>query len=90
MALIRILRTVVIAAWVLIGALFFAATVLYAGLFFSLHPTPWNFPGDPPLFDLLIYAAGIATVINVPAWLLVSRFAGREDFLLLCRDYVQS
>ena len=65
-----------LAGWILIGALFLGATVFYAALFFSINPTPWNFPGDPPLFDLVIYAAGIAAVINVPAWLVVRQLAG--------------
>lgn len=47
--------------------------MFYGTLFFLINPTPWNFPGDPPLFDLLIYAAGIAAVSNLAAWLLVSR-----------------
>jgi hypothetical protein len=75
MGMIRILRNAVLAGCVLVGAACLSVALFYGGLFFLIHPTPWNFPGDPPLFDLLIYAAGIAAVINVPVWLLVSRLS---------------
>jgi|KBSMisStandDraft_5_1062788.scaffolds.fasta_scaffold73669_3 hypothetical protein len=68
--MLGLLRNVVFAAWALVGALFLGAVLLYGGFFFLAHPTPWNFPGDPPLFDLLIYAAGIAVLVNAPLWLL--------------------
>src|SRR5258706_6685971 len=74
MDMLRILRNAVLAGWALLGAVFLGATLFYGGVFFSIHPTPWNFPGDPPLFDVLIYVAGIAAAINLPVWLLAMRF----------------
>jgi len=75
--MIRVLRIAIVAGCVLIGALFVGVTVLYGTMFFIVNPTPWNFPGDPPLFERLIHAAGIAAVMNLPTWLFVSRLATR-------------
>jgi hypothetical protein len=73
----------VLACWVIVGALITAAVTFYATLFFTHHPTPWNFPGDPPLFDLLIFAGAIAAVVNLPVALLVGRLRGHSSTLIL-------
>jgi hypothetical protein len=74
MDMVRILRNAVLAGLGLLGAAFLAATLFYGGLFFAVNPAPWNFPGDPPLFEMLIYAAGIAAAIHIPVWLLARWF----------------
>lgn len=82
MDILRTLRAVAITGWAIFGAVCVGAILFYGGMFFMAHPTPWNFPGDPPLFDLLIYATGIALVVNVPVWLLARRlWLGRARFV---------
>jgi hypothetical protein len=72
-----------LAVWAILGALVIVAVMFYGGLFLAINPTPWNFPGDPPLLDLLIYAAGIATMVNVPVAVIVGRLGQRSG--LSCR-----
>ena len=62
--MIRVLGIALAAAWTIVGVLITGATVFSGCLFFAIHPAPWNFPGDPPLFDLLIYAGAIAAAVN--------------------------
>jgi len=62
-----------LAVWTYVGVLSTAAIALYGLLFLSANPTPWNFPGDPPLFDLLIYGAAFSAIVNIPLALIVSR-----------------
>jgi hypothetical protein len=76
--MIRVLGIVLAAAWMIVGVLITGATVYSGCLFFAIHPTPWNFPGDPPLYDLLIYAGAIAAAVNLPLALLVRRYAGQS------------
>src|SRR6266849_2849955 len=76
--MIRALGIVLAAAWTIVGVLITGSTVFYGCLFFAIHPTPWNFPGDPPLFDLLIYAGAIAAAVNLPLALFVRRLAGQS------------
>jgi hypothetical protein len=57
--MLRILRNVVFVAWALGAIAWVAVTAFYACVFFAINPTPWNFPGDPPLFELLIWSGGI-------------------------------
>jgi hypothetical protein len=45
-----------------------------AFIFFFLHLTPWNFPGDPPLFDLLIWPAAVLTVGACLGWIVAKRW----------------
>lgn len=72
-----------LATWTVVGALVTAVVAFYASLFFAINPTPWNFPGDPPLFDLLIYGAGVAALVNVPLALIVNRLRGHSRGLIL-------
>jgi len=71
-----------LAVWAIVGALITVAVMFYGGLFLAINPTPWNFPGDPPLFDLLIYAAGIATMVNLPVAVIVGRLGQRSGLVL--------
>lgn len=71
-----------LAVWTIGGALVTVAVMFYGGLFLAINPTPWNFPGDPPLFDLLIYSAGIATMVNLPLAVIVGRFGQRKGLVL--------
>jgi len=71
-----------LAVWAIVGALITVAIMFYGGLFLAINPTPWNFPGDPPLCDLLIYAAGIATMINLPLAVIVGRLGRRTGLVL--------
>ena len=49
-----------LAVWTIVGTLVTVAVMFYGGLFLAINPTPWNFPGDPPLFDLLIYGVHLS------------------------------
>jgi hypothetical protein len=60
----------------LAGAFMIGMTVFGGFLSFSIHPSPWNFPGDPPLFDLLVPAAAMGAGLNVPLWLLSRKLRG--------------
>ena len=79
--MIKVLGAIV-AALTIVGVLITGATVFYACLFLAVNPTPWNFPGDPPLFDLLIYAGAITAMVNLPLAFLVKRLAGQSRRLL--------
>jgi len=68
--------------WALVGAAITAAIVFYGGVFVAGNPTPWNFPGDPPLFDLLVVAAAIAAAVNLPLAIVVNRFGPRRGLVL--------
>ena len=70
-----------LAVWTIVGTLVTVAVMFYGGLFLAINPTPWNFPGDPPLFDLLIYGAGTATMVNLPLAVIVSRFGQRKGLV---------
>ena len=63
----------------MIGVVLSAVITFCGGTLFLLHPTPWNFPGDPPLFDVLLYPAGMATVVNAPVWLITKRWWDRTS-----------
>jgi hypothetical protein len=71
-----------LAVWTVVGALVTAAIMFAGGLSLKTNPTPWNFPGDPPLFDLLIYGAAIATTVNLPLAVIVGRFGQRSGLVL--------
>lgn len=71
-----------LAVWAIIVAVINVAMIFYGGWFLAINPTPWNVPGDPPLFDLLIYGAGIATIVNLPLALIVGRFGQRKGLIL--------
>jgi hypothetical protein len=62
--------------WMLVAGVFAAAVLFYGLMFFSINPSPWNFPGDPPLFELLAYFGFTSVLLSVPLWLLARRFAG--------------
>src|SRR4051794_13123681 len=62
--------------WMLVAGVFAAAVLFYGLMFFSINPSPWNFPGDPPLFELLAYFGFASVLLSVPLWLLARRFAG--------------
>lgn len=55
-------RNMLIATWALLAA--GAAAYLAVEGLLGLLGDPWNFPGDPPFFDLLLYAAGVTTMLN--------------------------
>jgi hypothetical protein len=44
---------------------------LYLLMFLAINPTPWNFPGDPPLFELSLAGALANLILVVPLWLLL-------------------
>lgn len=71
-----------LALWAIVGALITVAVMVYGSLFLAINPTPWNFPGDPPVFDLLLYAAGIATIVNLPLAVVVARLGQRSGLVL--------
>jgi hypothetical protein len=75
--MLRILRNVVFVAWALGATALVAATVFYASIFFAINPTPWNFPGDPPLFELLIWSGGVLALVCLPLWSLCRKFLPR-------------
>src|SRR5437773_11473776 len=62
--------------WMLAAGAIAAMVLFYGLLFFSINPIPWNFPGDPPLFELLAYCGIASVLLSVPLWLLARRFAG--------------
>lgn len=82
--------TAISTAWMLVGALMIAATLFYGSLFFAINPTPWDFPGDPPLFELLAYAGVVGTFLNVPLWLLSNDSNNHRDSFMQFRASVQS
>ena len=51
---------------------------LYLMLFLALNPTPWNFPGDPPLFELSLEGAVAGLILVGPLWLLLRYPPGRS------------
>jgi hypothetical protein len=55
--------------WCALALLASGYTALLALFFFSVNPTPWNFPGDPPLFDVLVYLALLNLVLSAPLYL---------------------
>jgi hypothetical protein len=62
-----------LAVWTIVGTLVTVTVMFYGGLILAINPAPWNFPGDPPLFDVLIYYVGIATMVNLPLAVIVGR-----------------
>jgi hypothetical protein len=50
---------------------FYTAFVVYAIV--ALGDRPWNFPGDPPIFDLLIVPAALSSVLALTLWLVLRR-----------------
>ena len=64
------LWSVILVAWAVLGILLTCVTVFYAVLGLRLNPTPWNFPGYPPLFDLLIYPTALSSLIAGSVWFL--------------------
>jgi hypothetical protein len=59
--------------WTVSSAATITLTVLLAGSLLTGNATPWNFPGDPPLFDAVLYPAVISCVVSIPLWLVVRR-----------------
>jgi hypothetical protein len=72
-----------LAGWTVVGAFVTVAIMFAGGLFLTMNPSPWNFPGDPPLFDVLIYGAGMATMVNLPLAGIVGRRFGQRSGLIL-------
>jgi hypothetical protein len=72
-----------LAVCAIVGALITGVVMLSAGLFFRLHPTPWNFPGDPPIFDLMFFAAAFAAGVNLPIAVLVARSERPRGLIVL-------
>lgn len=70
------LRNAVIAVvigWAVLGAALAGYVLLFAT--FALADSPWNFPGDPPWFEVFVYAAGVATVVNAPLLVVTKRWS---------------
>ena len=61
--------------WMLVAGVLGAAVLFYGLMFFSINPSPSNFPGDPPFFELLAYFGFASVLLSVPLWLLARRFA---------------
>jgi hypothetical protein len=59
--------------WLWFGLVALASClVCFLGLIFiSGNPTPWNFPGDPPLFEYLLAGAGANCLLVVPLWVVL-------------------
>jgi len=68
--------------WALVGAAITVAIVLCGVGLFAGNATPWNFPGDPPLFDLLLVAVAIAAAVNLPLAVIVDRLRPRRSLVL--------
>lgn len=68
--------TVLSTIWTLVAAVVAATSLFYGLIFFSINPSPWNFPGDPPFFELLAYCGSASVLLSVPLWLLTRRFVG--------------
>src|SRR5262245_64476674 len=62
--------------WMLVAGVFGAAVLFYGLMFFSINPSPWNFPGNPPFFELLAYFGIASVLLRVPLWFLARRLAG--------------
>ena len=61
--------------WMLAAGVVAAMVMFYGLTFFSINPSPWNFPGDPPFFELLAYCGIASVLLSLPLWLLARRFA---------------
>jgi hypothetical protein len=61
--------------WMLVAGVFGAAVLFYGLMFFSINPSPWNFPGNPPFFELLAYFGIASVLLRVPLWFLARRLA---------------
>jgi hypothetical protein len=71
---------VVAQVWCALAFLTSGWNALPAAFFFLVNPTPWNFPGDPPLFDLLLLLAPQNLAVIVPLYLWW-RWRGRRPAL---------
>jgi hypothetical protein len=71
-----------LAIWTIVGALVTVVIFFYGGLFLAMNLTPWNFPGDPPVFELLISGAVIVAVVNLPLAMIVGRFGQCSGLVL--------
>jgi hypothetical protein len=70
------------AIWMLAAGAIAAMVLFYGLLFFSMNPRPWNFPGDPPFFELLEYCGIASVLLSIPLWLLARRIAGTPRLVL--------
>ena len=70
------------AIWMLAAGAIAAMVLFYGLLFFSMNPRPWNFPGDPPFFELLEYCGIASVLLSIPLWLLARRIAGTPQLVL--------
>ncbi|MFN7940545.1 MAG: hypothetical protein U0X73_03030 [Thermoanaerobaculia bacterium] len=84
----------VLAPWILWAAAGTFAGGIVLPLFwwgsFVLGSAPWNFPGDPPSYEALIYFASLAGVINLPLWLLLRKApsdSARGQIVVLARSF---
>jgi hypothetical protein len=66
--------------WLAFSVVATLVTSFYAFLFWTINPTPWNFPGDPPLFDTLLMFAIANAVIICPLWL-IAQFSRLAEIL---------
>jgi hypothetical protein len=73
----RFLRLTGMTVWTVSSLLSAGVTAFYGGLSILAvviyGERPWNFPGDPPVFDLLIIPATLAVGMSLPLWLLFHR-----------------
>jgi hypothetical protein len=54
--------------WFGLVALVSCLVSFLALMFLSINPTPWNFPGDPPLFEYLLAGAVANLVLVAVLW----------------------
>jgi hypothetical protein len=64
--------------WATVGAAITAVVALFSGLLLVMNRTPWNAPGEPPLFELLLCGAGFLTAINLPL-AVIARLRGQRS-----------
>lgn len=48
-------------------------TIMFGVHGLTYEPRPWNHPGEPALFDMLLSFGGFAFILTVPLWLYVRR-----------------
>jgi hypothetical protein len=69
--------------WMLAAATVAAAAASYGLISAWLNPSPWNFPGDPPLFEGLACCGIVSAWISLPLWLLARRPGATPRFVVV-------
>jgi hypothetical protein len=52
--------------WVIIACVVTGVVLFYSVLLLAFTPTPWNFPGDPPAFELAAIMSAVALIVVLP------------------------